>query len=46
MPLKKTYLSLIYVSIMMTPFQMNPQELLTFAPSSSPTTSKANGTQS
>ena len=43
-PLKMTYQYPMHLSIMMTPSLMNPQEPSMFAPSSSPSTSKANGT--
>ena len=43
MPLKKTFLYPMPLSILMTPPLMNPQEPSMFAPSSSPSTSKANG---
>ena len=43
-PLKKTYLFPIPLSILMTPFLMSPQEPSMFTPSSSPRISKANGT--
>ena len=42
-PFKKTFLYLMHLSILMTPSLMNPQEPSMFAPSSSPSTSKANG---
>ena len=36
MPLRKTYLFAIYLSIMMTPSLMNPQEFSMVAPFTSP----------
>ena len=43
MPLKKTYQYLTPLSIMITPSLKNPQKPSIWGPSSSPSTSKANG---